>query len=76
MGNQVSQRAYTLPCYQIFFFPHQCCSWKAAASDEKKRMWAIIEETGIFFGAYRHGLILWYTDMMRSGELYIFLVTT
>ncbi|KAG2101883.1 uncharacterized protein F5147DRAFT_746939 [Suillus discolor] len=44
-------------------------NWKAAASDEKKRMWAIFEETGIFVGACRHGLILWYTDMMRSGEL-------
>jgi hypothetical protein len=46
-------------------------NWKAAASDEKKRMWAIFDETGIFVAACRHGLILWYTDMVKSGELYI-----
>ncbi|KIJ04496.1 hypothetical protein PAXINDRAFT_22215 [Paxillus involutus ATCC 200175] len=44
-------------------------NWKAAASDEKKRMWAIFDETGIFVAACRHGLILWYTDMVKSGEL-------
>ncbi|EIW73883.1 hypothetical protein CONPUDRAFT_68205 [Coniophora puteana RWD-64-598 SS2] len=44
-------------------------NWKAAASDDKKRMWGIFEETGIFVGACRHGLLLWYTDMVRSGEL-------
>ncbi|KAG2072960.1 hypothetical protein BDR04DRAFT_1127410 [Suillus decipiens] len=44
-------------------------NWKAAASDEKKKKWAIFEETGIFVSTCRHGLILWYTDMIRSGEL-------
>ncbi|KAG1858513.1 hypothetical protein F4604DRAFT_1589518 [Suillus subluteus] len=44
-------------------------NWKATASDEKKRMWAIFEETGIFVAACRHGFILWYADMVRSGEL-------
>ncbi|KAI0686976.1 hypothetical protein C8Q76DRAFT_772245 [Earliella scabrosa] len=47
-----------------------CAShWKAAAADEKKRMWAIYDETGIFASACRHGLILWIADMVRSGEL-------
>ncbi|KAG1885372.1 hypothetical protein F4604DRAFT_1878101 [Suillus subluteus] len=44
-------------------------NWKAAASDEKKRMWSIFDETGIFVSACRHGLLLWVTDMVRSGEL-------
>lgn len=51
--------------------PSSACAsnWKAAASDEKKRTWAIFEETGIFAAACRHGLILWIIDMVRSGEL-------
>lgn len=48
----------------------QCVkNWKAAASDEKKRSWAIFDETGIYASACRHGLILWICDMVRSGEL-------
>ncbi|KAG2128012.1 hypothetical protein DEU56DRAFT_872749 [Suillus clintonianus] len=43
--------------------------WKAAAGDEKKRMWGIFEETGIFVTVCRHRFLLWYTDMVRSGEL-------
>ena len=44
-------------------------NWKAAASDEEKRMWGIFEETGIFACACRHSIILWICDMYRSGEL-------
>ena len=44
-------------------------NWKAAASDEKKKMWAIFDETGIFASACRHGFILWLIDMVKSGEL-------
>lgn len=48
----------------------QCVkNWKAAASDEKKRTWAIFDETGIYAAACRHGFILWLCDMVRSGEL-------
>ena len=46
-------------------------NWKAAASDEKKKMWAIFDETGIFAAACCHSLILWIADMVRSGELYV-----
>lgn len=50
-----------------------CASnWKAAASDEKKRMWGIFEETGIFASACQHGFILWIADMVSSGELYVY----
>ncbi|KAF9496265.1 hypothetical protein BDN71DRAFT_1505959 [Pleurotus eryngii] len=44
-------------------------NWKAAATDNKKRMWDIFEETGIFACACRHGMIVWLADMVRSGEL-------
>ncbi len=41
-----------------------CAShWKAAAADEKKQMWSIYDETGIFASTCRHGLILWIVDM-------------
>lgn len=42
---------------------------KAAASDGKKVQWGIFEETGWFVSACRHSLILWFCDMIRSGEL-------
>lgn len=51
---------------------HCVANWKAAADDEKKRTWAIFDETGIYASACRHGLILWICDMVRSGELYVF----
>lgn len=44
-------------------------NWKAAAADEKKSMWEIFDETGIFAAACRHGLLLLLVDMVRSGEL-------
>ncbi|KAG2153503.1 uncharacterized protein EDB93DRAFT_1102647 [Suillus bovinus] len=44
-------------------------NWKAAAGEEKKQMWSIFDETGLFVAACRHGLLLWVTDMVRSGEL-------
>lgn len=48
----------------------QCANnWKAAASDERKKMWPNFAETGIFASACRHGFILWIVDMIRSGEL-------
>ena len=48
----------------------QCVKhWKAAASDNKKRSWAIFDETGIYASACRHGMLLWVVDMVRSGEL-------
>ena len=48
----------------------QCVKhWKAAASDEKKRSWAIFDENGIYASACRHGMVLWVADIVRSGEL-------
>lgn len=48
----------------------QCVkNWKAASADEKKRMWSIFDESGVFVSACRHGFILWVIDMVKSGEL-------
>ncbi|KAG2347642.1 hypothetical protein BDR05DRAFT_974112 [Suillus weaverae] len=44
-------------------------NWKAAVDDDKKRMWGIFDETGIFIAACRHGSMLWYADMVKSGKL-------
>jgi len=47
-----------------------CASrWKAASADSVKRMWDLFDETGVFASACRHGLMLWVTDMVKSGEL-------
>ncbi len=52
----------------------QCTqNWKAAAKDDKKKMWGIFDETGVFAASCRHGFILWVTDMVKSGELYVFI---
>ncbi|KAJ3527564.1 hypothetical protein NM688_g8112 [Phlebia brevispora] len=44
-------------------------NWKANAADEKKRMWAMFDESGIFMSACRHHMVTWSCDMVRSGEL-------
>ena len=44
-------------------------NWKAAAADEKKKMWSIFDECGVFACACRHGFCMWLIDMVRSGEL-------
>ncbi|KAG1807731.1 hypothetical protein EV424DRAFT_1543713 [Suillus variegatus] len=50
-------------------------NWKAAADEAKKQTWGIFEETGIFACACRHGMILWIVDMVRSGELFKYLLS-
>ena len=43
--------------------------WKAAATENLKKMWGIFRETGIFAAACRHGFVLFIADMVESGEL-------
>ena len=46
-----------------------CASnWEAAVSMEKKKVWGIFDETGIFASACPHGFVLWLADMVHSGE--------
>jgi hypothetical protein len=46
--------------------------WKNAGPEQRKRMFALFEETGIFIAACRHRTILYACDMIKSGELYVF----
>lgn len=43
--------------------------WRAAGPDERKRMWKMFAETGIFVAVCRHGFLLFACDMIQSGEL-------
>ena len=43
-------------------------NWKAAAAEDKKKMWNMFMETGIFGCACKHMMIVWIVDMVRSGE--------
>ena len=53
-----------------------CASnWKAVVSMEKKRMWGVFDETGIFASACLHGFVLWLADMVQSGEQYVLSVS-
>lgn len=51
--------------------PECTTKFRAAAADYKKTTWGIFEETGWFVSACRHSLILWFCDMLRSGELLV-----
>lgn len=46
-------------------------NWKAATLEDKKKMWGVFKETGIFTSACQHGIILWITNMISSGKLYV-----
>jgi hypothetical protein len=37
--------------------------------EERKKMWQMFTETGIFVAVCRHGLLLLLCDMIQSGEL-------
>jgi len=43
------------------------------STDITKRMWGVFDETGIFLALCRHGFTLVIADMVRSGELSVFL---
>lgn len=43
--------------------------WTNLADEESKKMWGIFHETGIFTTVCRHGIVLLFCDMIRSGEL-------
>ena len=45
--------------------------WRNAGPEEKKRMFEMFDETGIFVTACRHGIVLAVCDMIRSGELWV-----
>ena len=49
--------------------------WTNMVNEVTSRMWGIFDETGIFLALCRHGFVLVVVDMVRSGELYVFLLT-
>jgi hypothetical protein len=46
--------------------------WKNMIEEITNRMWGIFDETGVFMAFCRHGFTLVITDMVRSGEQYVF----
>jgi hypothetical protein len=49
---------------------HICINrWCNAGPEQRKRMFKMFDESGLFLCACRHGLILLMCDMIRSGEL-------
>ncbi|KAI0043338.1 hypothetical protein FA95DRAFT_1584139 [Auriscalpium vulgare] len=48
----------------------QCTKrWANAGPEERKRMWTMFAESGIFLASCRHGSVLLMCDMIKSGEL-------
>ena len=47
--------------------------WQNMINEVAARMWGIFDETGVFLALCRHGFVLIIADMVRSGELYVFL---
>jgi len=45
--------------------------WRNAGPEQRKKMFALFEESGIFIAACRHHFLLLGCDMIRSGELYV-----
>ncbi|EPQ50029.1 hypothetical protein GLOTRDRAFT_21641, partial [Gloeophyllum trabeum ATCC 11539] len=43
--------------------------WRNAGPEQRKKMFALFDESGIFLAACRHGTVLLICDMIRSGEL-------
>lgn len=46
-------------------------NWKAANSTNKKSAFEIYDTNGIFPVACRHGLVITFTEIVRSNELYV-----
>ncbi|KAI5987211.1 hypothetical protein EDD15DRAFT_2136971, partial [Pisolithus albus] len=43
--------------------------WRNAKSDQRKKMFSVFEESGIFIATCRHRFVLLACDMIKSGEL-------
>ncbi|RDB19588.1 hypothetical protein Hypma_013286 [Hypsizygus marmoreus] len=43
--------------------------WRNAGPEERKKMFALFDESGIFIASCRHRVVLLVCDMIRSGEL-------
>lgn len=43
--------------------------WKNAKAEHHKTAPGMYDQTGVFVCVCRHGLVLWFAEMIRSGEL-------
>ena len=50
----------TLPCLE---------RWRNAGPEERKKMFSLFDESGIFIASCRHRMVLVVCDMIKSGEL-------
>jgi len=48
--------------------------WKNMQDELTSRMWGLFDENGVFMAFCRHGFALIITDMVRSGEQYVFYI--
>lgn len=52
--------------------PFTCIDrWRNAGPEQRKRMFTVFDESGIFIAACRHRFVLLACDMVKSGELYV-----
>ena len=45
--------------------------WRNACPEQRKHMFSVFDESGIFIAACRHRFILLACDMVKSGELFV-----
>jgi hypothetical protein len=45
--------------------------WQNAGPEQRKKMFSVFDESGIFIAACRHRFVLLACDMVRSGELWV-----
>lgn len=43
--------------------------WKNAKAEHHKTAPGMFDQTGVFVSVCRHSLVLWFTEMIKSGEL-------
>ena len=56
-----------MPCTAFTCVEH----WRNAGPDQRKKMFSMFAESGIFIASCRHRFVLLACNMIRSGELYI-----
>lgn len=48
--------------------------WRNATPDQRKKMFAIFQQSGVFIACCRHRFVLLGCDMIKSGELSVYVV--
>jgi hypothetical protein len=45
--------------------------WRNAGPEQRKKMFSLFEETGVFVASCQHRFILFWCDMIKSGERHV-----